>query len=975
MTQSVVNYPPGEKPPVRQTDIESMLSERDAEDATSSLVEEAAVSVVEGGRVKKRKKRPRGDGEETGRQRAVREARESRPDRQEAVGAGEDDQEHDTVGAEEMSTAVVGAEGDDSVGVEDQELDNEFDAAPGESDVTVFDGDNIVPPDESDPALVDGITFGGEFEDGTDVPPGRPITRPRNGGEETVGTEETAVDIEAVGVEGGTQPVEPAPAKPKPRAKPKAKAAPAEAPPAPDPTDFPDTSGQTNVCNNLMDIYQKYRIGELHWIRVERLRPATVQGNPAKGLVGEIRCRVSENEFRHLVGDGQYTVQVYGPTGRTDAQGTPKIKALTKLIDVHVSGVGRTNLYVDFQQGKNMQAFGGSPMRPHAPPPTTGEASITRDMLGTVEKERQRTDRLTQERIDSERQRAESQVAVANQSSNQMVEMLKSELKASRDQVAEVSRRLEEVKNQPAAPTSADIAVKTLETVLTQQNNAPPSGPSSSELQQVHNNYQAQIQRDSAAHRDEITRLTDNHGRQMDEHRRNDRDGKLEAERRHKDELAELRSRHNEVVDRMERNFDQRLKDLESRHQLQLSSVEKDYQGRLDNERSRAANDLQVAQQMADIKAESLAAPLRQQVASLEDRLGQARSETEKTRTELANKDPIKEIARVRATAEELGMTQQANTDPQTAWERLADGLATVAGNVPAIAQSVFGSRAQEAQAMAHLATLQAQQRQQPPQPQHRALPPAQQQMIAQQQAAARQQQGTQGPPPGFAPGPQQQPGLRFGSGSPDVATPTAPIQPAPTMDQYGRPFQTAPSVPAGPKSAADSAETAPVAPAEPQPMQPAQQAAPQPPQAAQPANPASQMVVAAAQAAQEEEIDLQAHWPQILQVIPHLEGAFVGQIHPQQFLEHALGQMGVDQVLFVGSIDLDDILAMVEDQPESVSSPLLTSQGRQWLAEIWVLVDNLAELKQSGQLDQMMQQQPPGAPPGPAQLPGGGVQ
>lgn len=666
------------------------------------------------------------------------------------------------------------------------------------------------------------------------------------------------------------------------------------------PTDNEDLSGWSQP-KNLSDVYSRYTIGDgQHFIRVERLEPKVFQQIPCSGYLGEIRERITEEQFNMIYGGRLYMMQVYGPDpkGRRDPMsGLPIIKSKTDPFKYTVPVIppnlsmlpGR---FPTTKQEPRMNSFpqifsNAQPSLPTTPADATMHKSTLDFTLSMFkEKETLRTELGNQQSAVVAKAIEATERAAASRE-----ETLKEQLTAEREARKTLEQKMEKfIAEHPQASPLKD------------------AGEFLKAAGGAGQNPEAQVTRLQQMHAEELTRLREAHRdaveslktRHEDELKRN-RDRLDDVERTYKTKISDVESRSTERVTDAERRMRERENELRSELERvradERSVADRRVQEKTEQFNERLADltkqherELRMAQSNHDVKTETQKGGLELQIVNLKEKISRLDEELEEAREEARQAgDPVAVMKKAKEQAKLMGYEEKDENAPQTAGERFAAmagmGLGKAMETMDKWVPEVVKTLVDRPQPLGGPAAT----------PQRRALPPGQ----GQAQNPARQQRG-----------PSKR-AVAWASAGSVPLTEQATIPPdAPSPQPAAAQVQEVPSQQAAPASAP---------PAAPQPQQEPQQQ-----QAAPQQMPATNRL---RQVFPDEIIrQFRAEVEQAINV------GFGADMFARKFHEGYPGP----SIAMVSVYKPEDLFAEVESMPDGALSPILRRDGRRWVEKLW---------------------------------------
>lgn len=444
----------------------------------------------------------------------------------------------------------------------------------------------------------------------------------------------------------------------------------------------------------LMDLYSRWPVGDgEHYVRVERTQPKQWQQIPCAGYLGDLREPISEKKFQQCFGGREYELTLYGPDpkGRTDhTTGLPRVKALTNPIKLIVPLLP-PNLAVlpamltneeakqESQMTQPWNPFAPAAM-PSGPPTTSADAQVHKsnvDLVTNVLK-------MTQEENRELRKARESD---GNGSSKHLLDWQKEVLEGVRkdaesrermlrEELAE-SRRIAEKKEEEIEKIRLQIQQATgrtdgtaLELVKTLGTNGVEREAQRAEF------YRQQLEQVRAAHQDLIRTMEE---RQKSEINRADSRLK-EADDYYKKLLDEERRKGEEREKHLKEELERIRRDERDAAEARVRETKERYEERLRDQEKSFEREIRTVKENWDTKLSTTVSTKDFELASLRDRLEEAKEEAHEARAKAEeSNDPIVVMEKAKKNAEALGY-QKSEDAPKTPWERFAATAGTGLG-------------------------------------------------------------------------------------------------------------------------------------------------------------------------------------------------------------------------------------------------------------------------------------------------------
>lgn len=665
----------------------------------------------------------------------------------------------------------------------------------------------------------------------------------------------------------------------------------------------PDVLGNERERNprTLMDLYHRWPVGDgEHFIRVERTQPKQWQQVPCAGYLGDIREPIAEKKFQQFFGGREYELTLYGPDprGKLDPNtGLTRIKALTNPIKITVP-VLPPNLAVLpamlTNKEANQEAQMTQPWNPFAPaavggaPTTPADAQVhksnvdlvTNVLKMTQEENRELRKARDQDGVGTSKQLLDWQRDVlegVRKDAEARERILRDELAETRRAAEKKEEEIEKIRQQVQAATGRTDGT-TLELVKALGTSGAEREAQRSEY------YRQQLDALRASHQDALRTAEERHRQEI---------------ARHDERMKELDAYYRRLFDDMKRQSDEREKSLKDEidrvrrderdaAEARVRELKERYDERIRDQEKSFERELRSAKENWDTKLTTSVATKEFEIATLRDRLEEAKEDAAEARTKAEeSNDPIVVMEKAKKNAEALGYAKTEDA-PKTPWERFAAtagaGLGQALQNIdqwlPQAAAAIGGRGAPQQGAVQGLAT--------PPQ-------------LAAAAAAARAAQQPQQPrrPRGVA---------WAASGQPPVP-PEAPETPIGFQSEQ-QPQQPTPA------TAAPQAQAAP----------PAQQ-----PQQQQPANGGAQHRVQV-----ENKLGQVFGDDAVMQFLQQLDMAINIGMEPSDFASRFVAGYRDAAVKMISVYKPEDVTAFVKTLPGSDMSAILRRDGTKFLSGLW---------------------------------------
>jgi hypothetical protein len=449
----------------------------------------------------------------------------------------------------------------------------------------------------------------------------------------------------------------------------------------------PDVLGNERERNprTLMDLYHRWPVGDgEHFIRVERIQPKQWQQVPCAGYLGDIREPIPEKKFQQFFGGREYELTLYGPdpTGKLDPNtGLPRIKALTNPIKVTVPVLPPNLAVLPAMLTNNeakQEAEMTQPWNPFAPaavavsPTTPADAQVHKSNVDLVTN----VLRMTQEENRELRKAREQEGAGTSKQlldwQRDVLEGVRKDAEARerilREELAE-ARRIAEKKEEEIEKIRQQVQAATGRTDGTTLELVKALGTSGAERDaQRAEYYRQQIDALRASHQDILRAAEERHRQEIG--RQDERMKELDAYYRRlfddmKRQSEEREKTLKEEIDRVRRDerdaAEARVRELKERYEERLRDQEKSFE-----------RELRTAKENWETKLSTSVATKDFEIATLRDRLEEAREEAAEARSKAEeNNDPIVVMEKAKKNAEALGYAK-VDDAPKTPWERFA---------------------------------------------------------------------------------------------------------------------------------------------------------------------------------------------------------------------------------------------------------------------------------------------------------------